>query len=202
MHKRWIALIILFAMALAVPSLYAPAPPPDSAFVRVINTSNASLNSKIGSVSLAENLGMASVGAYRVIKQGSHTISGAGKTQSLTLEAGYFYTLGWVDGNWVVIQDKTASSLAKARIGFYNFSSVQGVSLKTSDAKLTLFEGFTPNQYDMLQVNPVKVQLAVFAGSRKFELPLAQLQPNTAYSAVLIGSQANLKAIWVANTQK
>lgn len=197
---RLIALITMFSLALAAPpGLYAAAPPPDSAFVRVINASGGSLAAKIESQNLGQSLSFAGVTPYQVVREGSKVLEASGKKMTLSLEAGNFYTVALVNGQWIVNQDKTASSLTKSRVSFYNFSD-SSASLKTADGKLTLFNEFDHNQYDMMQVNPVKVQLAVFVGGKKLALPEVQLEANTAYSIVVVGSGSGLQAVWVNNS--
>lgn len=194
------ALITLFGLALAAPpGLYAAAPPPDSAFVRVVNASSGSLAAKIETQNLGQTLAYAGITPYQVVREGSKVLEGSGKKLNLNLEAGNFYTVALVNGQWVVNQDKTASSLTKSRVSFYNFSD-GSASLKTTDGKLTLFNDFERNRYDMMQVNPVKVQLAVFVGGKKLALPEVQLEANTAYSIVVMGSGQSLQAVWINNS--
>lgn len=195
-----VALISMFGLALAAPpGLYAAAPPPDSAFVRVVNASTGSLSAKIETQALGQGLNYAGISPYQVVREGAKVLEGSGKKMNLSLEAGNFYTVALVNGQWIVNQDKTASSLTKSRLSFYNFSDAQA-SLKTVDGKLTLFNEFDRNHYDMLQVNPVKVQLAVFVGGKKLALPEAQLEANTAYSIMVVGTGSSLQAVWVNNS--
>jgi alginate O-acetyltransferase complex protein AlgF len=198
MEKLWL-LAFLSGTALAAPPLYSPAPPADSAFVRLINaTSNAS-SAAIDNASLAEQLKPAQVSAYRIFKQGTHVlVSGATKT-NLTLEAGGFYTVALLAGHWWVNADRGASSLTQSRLSAYNLSKVD-VAIKTSDSKLTVWNKLQPEHYDMMAVNPVKIKLAVNVGKQSLPLPETQLEPNIAYSVIVVGDAKTLRTTWVRNT--
>jgi alginate O-acetyltransferase complex protein AlgF len=194
-----IALVGL-GLALAAPPLYAPAPPADSAFVRVVNANaGVGLPFTAGGITLEGKLAYGKIGAYRVLKQGITKFEAAGKTSDVKLEAGRFYTLAFSRGHWTTITDRSASDINKARIGVYNFSDRSDVSLKTSDGQLSLLENLESDGYDVVQVNPVKAQLAAFSGGKGMSFPEVQLEANVAYSVVVVGTGKQLRATWVRN---
>ncbi len=198
MKKLWL-LAFLSGTALAAPPLYTPAPPADSAFVRFINATPNASSAAIDDAPLAEQLKPAQAGAYRIFKQGSHVlVSGATKTK-LTLEAGGFYTVALLAGHWWINADRSASSLTQSRLSAYNLSKVD-VAIKTSDGKLAVWNRLQPEHYDMMAVNPVKIKLAVNTGTQSLPLPETQLEPNVAYSVIVVGNAKNLRTTWVRNT--
>ncbi|MDX2004740.1 MAG: alginate O-acetyltransferase AlgF [Meiothermus sp.] len=193
--------LALLGLGLANPAgLYAPAPPPDAAFVRVVNATPAAVRASARQTVLAERLAFAAVTPYKVIKGGSYTLEVGGRTISVDLEAGRFYTVSLTPSGLWLNPDQTASSLTKARISLYNLSGTP-LSLKTADGQLTLMPRVTPGQYAMLQVGAVKARLAVFAGNAKpLKLPETDLQANSAYSVMVFNQGGTLKAVWLQNT--
>jgi alginate O-acetyltransferase complex protein AlgF len=82
----------------------------------------------------------------------------------------------------------------------YNFSDRKDVSLKTADGQVALLENLEPDGYELVQVNPVKAQLAVFSGGKGIPFSEVQLEANVAYSVFVVGSGTRVKATWVRNT--
>jgi alginate O-acetyltransferase complex protein AlgF len=192
---------LALGLALAAPPLYSPAPPADSAFVRVVNASaGASIQVSAGNITLASKLAYGTVSTYRVVKQGMTGFDAAGKHTDLKLEAGRFYTLALERGRWVSVTDRSSADINKARIGVYNFSDRKDVSLKTADGQVALLENLEPDGYELVQVNPVKAQLAAFSGGKGIPFSEVQLEANVAYSVIVVGSGTRVKTTWVRNT--
>jgi alginate O-acetyltransferase complex protein AlgF len=198
MKKLW-SLAFLSGTVLAAPPLYNPAPPADSAFVRLINATPNASSAAIDDASLAEHLKPAQASAYRIFKQGTHTLVSGNIKTKLTLEAGGFYSAALLAGRWWINADRSASSLTQSRLSAYNLSKVD-VAIKTSDGKLAVWNKLQPEHYDMMAVNPIKIKLAVNAGAQILPLPEIQLEPNVAYSVIVVGNTKNLRTTWVRNT--
>ncbi len=190
-------MVVLGCVATATP-LYAPTPPPDSAFVRLVNAST--IATKLGIGQKAMSFQSQESSAYQVFKEGAYTLFGGTATTgtAIKLEAGNFYTVILLSGKWWINTDRTNSSLTQARIAVYNTSSLT-VSVKTADGKLALWEKLAAKQYQMRPVNAVKVRLAVFVGSKILALPETELEPNTAYSIFIFGDAKTQQAIWRRN---
>jgi hypothetical protein len=190
-------MVVLSCVAIATP-LYAPTPPPNSAFVRLVNAGTMATRLVIGQK--AWSLQSQESSAYSVLKEGAYTLSGGTTTTgtSIQLEAGNFYTAILLSGKWWINTDRTNSSLTQARIAVYNASSLT-VSVKTADGKLALWEKLAAKQYQMRPVNAVKVRLAVFVNSKVLALPETELEPNTAYSIFIFGDAKTQQAIWLRN---
>ncbi len=196
--KQFFALFLVCGLAGALASpLYAPAPPPDSAFLRLVNATMVVSQVAIGSVVFP--LPWAETTKYRVVKEGSRVLRVGINNTSVQLEAGNFYTAVLFAGKWWLNLDRTHSSLLQARIAVYNASSL-GVAIKTADGQLSLWEKLETKTYQMRAVNAVKVRLAVFVGEKKWLLPETQLEANMAYSIFIFGDAKNFKAIWLRNT--
>jgi alginate O-acetyltransferase complex protein AlgF len=192
---------LALGLALAAPPLYSPAPPPDSAFVRVVNANGgASIQVTADEITLVSKLAYGTVSAYRVVKQGLTRFDAAEKHTDLKLEAGRFYTLALERGHWASVTDHASADINKARIGVYNFSDRKDVTLKTADGQVTLLENLEPDGYELVQVNPVKAQLAAFSGGKSLPFSEVQLEANVAYSVIVVGSGTRVKATWVRNS--
>lgn len=177
--------------------LYAPAPPANSAFVRLVSTlpQTTTLNWGGAVLSLKPN----QVSPYRIFKQGKHQLQTAQISQSIMLEAGFFYTAVLSARGWWFNQDRSNASLIQARIAVYNTSS-QSIQVKTADGQQVLWDRVQPRSYAMQPVNPVKVRLAVGLGQKNLILPESQLEPNKAYSIFVFGNQKTNQAIWLENS--
>ena len=93
--KRYL-LAALLACSLFVSAqeegLYAPAPPADAAFVRVLNAAESDVTSSLGGTSFGALIHGA-VSPYRVVPQGAAELSAGNVTETLELAAGRFYTV-------------------------------------------------------------------------------------------------------------
>lgn len=194
MKNLVIVLFVLSLMGTVIANpLYAPTPPSDSAFVRLVNADALATKLVIGQKVLS--LQSQESTAYQIFKEGKLNLSGG---TSIQLEAGNFYTAILLSGTWWINTDRTHSSLTQARIAVYNASNVT-VSIKTADGKLALWEKLGAKQYQMRPVNAVKVRLAVFVGSKILALPETELEANTAYSIFVFGDTKTQRAIWLRN---
>lgn len=168
--------------------LYEAAPPPDSAFVRVINATNRDVTTRLGSVRSTALPGQAT--PYRVIPQGSLALSSGTSRKNLTVEAGRFYSAlltGPASAPSVrLVEDPGDYRRTKALILLYNLSSQATLDLKTADGKVTLVQGVRPNSVGTRVVNGVSTSLGVFAGSKVIHsFQNVRLERGAAYSVVV-----------------
>jgi len=98
--------------------LYAPAPPPDSAFVRVINASTAVVSATVGGKATAAP--KAGVSTYVVVPQGSVTAKSGAVSVNLPVVAGKFYSAVWTGKTFRLMTDLGAENRAKALLMIYN----------------------------------------------------------------------------------
>lgn len=106
---------------------------------------------------------------YRHIKQGQLTVTLPGQSVAKPFAAGRYYSV--VTGNFGKEKFRVFAdpkpSLSKATIVFYNLSSLDQVSLKTADGKITLQQNVARGTSVSREVNPLRVGFAVFQGNRK-----------------------------------
>ncbi len=153
-------LLLLSAASAQDTGLYAPAPPANSAFVRVVNAPEATLGTK------AVKGEAGKVSAYVVVPQGNVTAKIGSATANLKVEAGKFYTAGVSGGKVVLLTDQGADNRAKAVLTVYNLSKNASIDLKTADGKTTVITGVKPGSSGSRAVNGITVDLSAFAGPK------------------------------------
>lgn len=172
--------ILLATTALAQEGLYAPAPPANSAFVRVLNTPAATLAGK----TVTADKGAAS--AYIVIPQGDVTAKLGTVTGKVKVEAGNFYSVFAQSGKLILLKDDGAENRAKAMLVIYNLSKAASVDLKTADGKTTVVTGVKPGMSGSRAVNGITVTLAAFSGDKTLgALKEMKLERGNAYAIVV-----------------
>jgi alginate O-acetyltransferase complex protein AlgF len=172
-------LLLGFAVAQET-GLYDPAPPADSAFVRVINMPAATLGGK----AVTALKGAAS--SYVVIPQGDFAAKLGTATSKLKVEAGKFYSVVNVGNKVTLLTDQAAENRAKALLTIYNLSKSATVDLKTADGKTVVVAGVKTGESGSRTVNGITVDLAAFAGTKALgTLKGVKLERGNAYALVL-----------------
>lgn len=180
--------------------LYDPLPPAGSAFVRFIHAGTAGdvdfmLN---GKTIASGNRG--TVTSYYALKAGSMTAQIAGQSGDQPVEAGKFYTVLATPDALRWLADEANENRAKAQIVFYNASGVSAI-LKTADGAVDVVPEIAAGASAARQINPVKVDLAVFEGTqKKSALEPVSLDRGASYAALYLG--AGEPVVWVRSTTK
>lgn len=191
--KQVFVVLLLLGQALAqdTQGLYAPAPPPDSAFVRVINASASPLSATLGSK--AATAPKAGISTYVVVPQGSVTAKVGAVSSNLAVVAGKFYSAVWNGKAFRLMTDVSADDRAKAQLTVYNLSSRQALDLKTADGKLSVVSGVKPGESGNRAVNGITVDLAVYGGSKALTtFKGVALERGTAYAIVVTDSGSSM----------
>ncbi|WP_084475004.1 alginate O-acetyltransferase AlgF [Deinococcus pimensis] len=208
--QRHKVLVILALASIAgaqsgLEQLYDPAPPPNSAFVRVVNGTADALDVPLGTVRASARARNAS--PYVVVPQGAVTLKVGRSTRAVTVEAGRFYSVA-VTGNAdaprvTLLTDEANDDRAKALVAVYNLSKLATVDFKTADGKLTVVEGVTPNTTKTRAVNGVKVDLAVFSKATNLAtFKDVQLERGVAYAVIVTDAGGKPTATWVRSATK
>ncbi|GAA4002608.1 alginate O-acetyltransferase AlgF [Deinococcus rubellus] len=187
MNKLLPLLLLSGTTVLAQELLYDPAPPANSAFVRVLNAPSATLGDK----AVTADKGAASV--YVVIPQGDFTAKIGGTSGKLKVEAGKFYSVV-ADGTKLnLLTDPSADNRAKALLVIYNLSKIVSIDLKTADGKTAVVSGVKPGESGSRAVNGITVDLAAFSGTKALgTLKGVKLERGSAYALVLTDSGLTL----------
>ena len=193
MRKMLTAIAVLSGIASAqdLAGLYAPAPPPDSAFVRIINATAAPLSATLGSkVATAPKAG---ISTYVVVPQGNVAAKVGAASNTLAVVAGKFYSAVWNGKTFRLMTDVSADDRAKAQLTVYNLSTKPALDLKTADGKRSVVGGVKPGESGNRAVNGITVDLAVFGGSKALAtFKGAALERGNAYAIVVTDSSSSM----------
>ena len=185
------ALLTSTSTAQDLAGLYATAPPPDSAFVRVINATAAPLSATLGSK--AATAPKAGISTYIVVPQGKVAARVGSASSTLAVAAGKFYSAVWNGKAFKLMTDVSADDRAKAQLTVYNLSTRPALDLKTADGKLSVVSGVKPGESGNRAVNGITVDLAVFGGSKALAtFKGAALERGNAYAIVVTDSGSSM----------
>jgi alginate O-acetyltransferase complex protein AlgF len=193
-----LVLLLPFAWA-QEEGLYAPAPPADAAFVRILHAlpDAPAFDVSIDDVSYGE-LAFSQVSLYRVVTQGERTLSAGDMSEALTVKAGKFYTLAVTPGGVVVTEDPNSTNRAKALLILYNLSDMASVDLKTADGKTDVLVGVAGGTQKSIEVNGITVDLAVSSSGADLQaFPGVSLERGAAYSVIVLGTASAPNVVWV-----
>lgn len=202
--SRWIAIAMLLVASWAIAQeggLYDPEPPPNAAFVRIVQ---ADPEADPFDIDLPDTefdpVAYGEVSPYRVVVQGEYEL---GETDPLDIEAGGFYTIASTPAGIVVLPDAVNSDRAKALLVFYNFSELPDLDLKTADGSVAVISGLAPHHAGDVQVNPIAIDFGVFANDTRLALiEDPGLQRGAAYGIFVFGSADDLQVgVVIAETR-
>ena len=210
-HRRWVikklvlvslrsfmSLLLCLASASAQDEgLYAPAPPADAAFVRVLHAAEGvgEITSSLGETDF-EALSYGSVSPYRVVLQGTAELSVGSVTGALELSAGRFYTVVLTD-TATLLEDPTLQNRAQTLLVLYNVSG-NPVNLKTADGSTDVIPEVAPGGLGSIEVNPISVAFGAFSGETALAaFEETQLGRGAVYSSFVLPDDT---AFFVQNT--
>lgn len=184
MKKNILMLTLTLSTALAQDTgLYDPAPPANSAFVRVIGAPSATLGGK--AVTATKD----AASAYVVIPQGEFAAKVGTTTTKFKVEAGKFYSVIQNGSKVILLTDQAAENRAKALLTVYNLSKAVSVDLKTADGKTAVVTGVKPGESGSRAVNGITVDLAAFDKTKALgTLKGVKLERGNAYAIVVTDS--------------
>jgi alginate O-acetyltransferase complex protein AlgF len=195
-------MIVPFTAMAGEEDLYAPVPPADSAFVRVVNvTGDSALTLQIDGASLPAGA-HSEVSDYIIIKQGERALSFGDKKQTITIEARQYYSLAITakDTDAKIIKDALIENPAKAMVYFYNFSDAPAASLSVPSHNATVFEDIAPLGNSSRAINAATIDFTVKSGSNDVAtLEKIALRRQVGTSIFLTGTAGNYKAFAIEN---
>jgi alginate O-acetyltransferase complex protein AlgF len=185
--------------------LYDPAPPADSAFLRVIKAADTN-QANGGMVAVGNavftNMGSPDITSYRVVKQGNYNVTvGERKIDSLKVEAGKYYTVGIVDSadknlEAIVFEDAMIEKPSKAYVYFYNLTQDNKASLHAPEHNTDIVAEIEPLKSQHKEVNAITLDLATKVGKDTINTyPGVQLKRRSGLSVALIGSRGNAQSV-------
>ena len=199
-------ILIVLAMFVLVPAsraddkaLYGPDAPPGSAFIRVFNASGTSeVVPQVGNDALDE-VDAWEASEFGFVPAGQHAVRVGGASRTVTLAADRYYT-AVADGSSIhLIENEQFSNRLKALIILYNLTDEE-LSLKTSDGSVKVIEPVAQDSFGQREVNPARVQLAVYNGVQKLaSAPQVNLARGKAFSLFAVGNSDAPRLVWASN---
>lgn len=185
--------------AMAQDSLYDPAPPANSAFVRLFNDNTAPTDATLDTKTFKG--GSHNATPYLVIPEGSRAFAAGKVSASFAIKAGKFYTIVLGQGQAVLMEDLNNTNRTKSLVALYNLTDGSALSLKTADGKTNVLEGVVNNTNKAIIVNGVKIAFGVFGDGKSLStLPETQLERGAAYSVFVTGTKDAPKVVWVQSS--
>lgn len=173
--------------------LYAPIPPEGAAFVRFIDADPAAAGEQVPSAAgkTYDAIKFGDVSPYYVQKQLKADLAFGATALPYELAAGKFYSAVLRGGKVEVVPDTASENRAKALVSVYNFSSLEGVELKTADGKIPVAGPVAPGAGAAREMNAVKVDFAVFGKDGKsWPVEGITLQRGAAYNVLVLEPKA------------
>ncbi len=193
-------LIPVTASAVNDKELYDPAPPADSAFVRLVNGGTAKIGGVIGNIQF-KNVSAPGASPYSLLKEGVYDLVVNGKKTRITIKSGGYYSFAVAgDGSVITINDPLIKNPAKAMIYFYNLSDAKEASLRAPSHNTDIIGKQTSGSGSAKEINALTLDIAITANN----IDVARyantgLKRRTGYSFILSGSGAELKGAMVEN---
>lgn len=192
-------LVIIGTSALAA-GLYAPPPPPNSAYVRMIPAGGAT-QATVGGKKLSATAGTPS--PYVVIKAGTAPIEAGAIKSSKALAAGRYYSVVLAGKQASVLEDPGMASRVKATIIFYNLTSRPGLELRTADGKMVVAAATAPGRQTSRQVNAATAAFGVFGSGAALASTAPQaINRGFSYSAIATEKGGAVKISWAKSEVK
>ena len=179
--------------------LYDPEPPTDSAYVRVMAVSGSEpMNVQVDGKARGSRLEQGMPSDYMVIPAGKHTLllstadhHEAKYKATLDVIAGRAMTVAFTseDANAApqLFEDHANANKLKAVLAVYSFvPEMAGLDIRSADGKVSVFKALSPGAMRTITVNPIKIKLGAFQGTRSLATMSLDMAPGGTYSIILL----------------
>ncbi|MFF7106562.1 MULTISPECIES: alginate O-acetyltransferase AlgF [Pseudomonas] len=185
------------AFAGADAALYGPSAPKGSTFVRLYNATSAPTAASVGNTQIKQ-VGAQASSDFSFLPGGDYTAQVGGKNVPVKLAADKYYTLvNNAGSNPQLIEEPPFKNKQKALVRVQNLSDQQ-LTLKTADGKTEVVKPVAAKGRGEREINPVKVNLALYAGDKKVgDVKPVALERGEAAVLYVTGSGSSLSPVWV-----
>lgn len=192
-----LSLLSLQALAGADAALYGPSAPKGSTFVRLYNAASAPAAASVGNTQIKQ-VGAQASSDFSFLPGGDYTAQVGGKSVPVKLAADKYYTLvNNANGTPQLIEEPPFKNKQKALVRVQNLTD-QSLTLKTADGKTEVVKTVAANGRGEREINPVKVNLALYEGDKKVsDLKPVALERGEAAVLYVTGSGSSLSPVWV-----
>ncbi|MDH0303011.1 MULTISPECIES: alginate O-acetyltransferase AlgF [unclassified Pseudomonas] len=192
-----LSLASMQAFAGADAALYGPSAPKGSTFVRLYNAASSPTAAAVGNTQIKQ-VGAQASSDFSFLPGGDYTAQVGGKSVPVKLAADKYYTLvNNSSGNPQLIEEPPFKNKQKALVRVQNLSD-QALTLKTADGKTEVVKPVAAKGRGEREINPVKVNLALYAGDKKVgDVKPVALERGEAAVLYVTGSGSSLSPVWV-----
>ncbi|WP_110991673.1 alginate O-acetyltransferase AlgF [Pseudomonas sichuanensis] len=192
-----LSLASMQAFAGADAALYGPSAPKGSTFVRLYNATSAPTAASVGNTQIKQ-VGAQASSDFSFLPGGDYTAQVGGKNVPVKLAADKYYTLvNNAGSNPQLIEEPPFKNKQKALVRVQNLSDQQ-LTLKTADGKTEVVKPVAAKGRGEREINPVKVNLALYAGDKKVgDVKPVALERGEAAVLYVTGSGSSLSPVWV-----
>ncbi|MCO7514944.1 alginate O-acetyltransferase AlgF [Pseudomonas guariconensis] len=180
--------------------LYDAVAPADSAFVRVLNLSDNSIDVSLSGKINPQKVAPGQLSGYRFVPAGPHKIAVGAQAIEPQLKANAASTVVYDGKQLSLIADKYINEPKKAQIAFYNLTPAKA-ALKTVDGKHVVVEPLGNGQTGSRMVNEIKIGFAAYvADQRVASFDELFLKKGRSYSYVLLPQGTGYRSMGQANS--
>ncbi|AXO89722.1 alginate O-acetyltransferase AlgF [Pseudomonas parafulva] len=192
-----LSLASLQAFAGADAALYGPSAPKGSTFVRLYNAGSAPTAASVGNTQIKQ-VGAQASSDFSFLPGGDYTAQVGGQSVPVKLAADKYYTLvNNASGTPQLVEEPPFKNKQKALVRVQNLSD-QALTLKTADGKTEVVKSVAAKGRGEREINPVKVNLALFEGNKKVgDVKPVDLERGEAAVLYVTGSGTRLSPVWV-----
>ncbi|SDO19176.1 alginate O-acetyltransferase AlgF [Pseudomonas jinjuensis] len=208
-NRSWMAQACALALALSAfgaqageGALYGPQAPKGSAFVRAYNAGNSELSVSVGNAALNDVSPLGS-SDFKFLPPGNYTAQVGSQSLPVKLDPDSYYTLvSQPGGQPKLVPEPPFRNKQKALVRVQNLSGSK-LTLKTADGKTAVVSDVAPQSHGDREINPVKVNLALFDGDRKVsDLKPVSLERGEVVCLYVTGNAGKLSPVWVKRPVK
>lgn len=172
--------------------LYDAVAPADSAFVRVLNLSDANIEVTLSGKLNPQKVAPGQLGGYRFVPAGAHKIGVGAKAIEPTLAANAASTVVYDGKQLNLIADQYVNEPKKAQVAFYNLTPAQA-TLRTADGKHEVVKALANGQTGARMVNEIKIDFAAYVNDQEVaSFDELFLKKGRSYSYVLLPGNRSL----------
>ncbi len=171
--------------------------PENSSFVRLINLTESPQRIRLDKVTLSVP-SYCSASGYKPINAGKYPLQ-LGKNELMTsMHSNLAYSLVVDKSGVTLVADTMVKSPRKSLVSVYNFTSVSDLFVKTADGKHSVFSSLASGDRASREINPVKVNFAVFSEAEKLsDVDATIFERGVVSTLLLCGDKDSMQAQWV-----
>jgi len=197
--KALFAIVIALAGACAPAQaqLYAREAPAGSAFVRAYNnTAGAGVALTIANKIQPPMLSYAP-SAYLFLPPGDVPLEVGPHSKTVKLLGGHYYTAVASADGIAMYELSGVLNRTKAMIALFNLMPDTTLGMKTVEGKIAVFEGVKPGTSVQREINPLKLNVALFDGDQQVSVaPTIALGSGKVFSLFVGGTRGSPVMVW------